>query len=99
MKLLDGRVLFSDIRILRREHDKRLNVWRYQVHIGDTPAVWLGFSKYGDLSFIERQDELGNLNRMTLSTCSFIAPAANLFSFTPPDGVEVLDLRSENLAE
>jgi len=93
MQLLDGRVSFSDIRILRQEHDKKLNIWRYQVHIGDTPAVWLGFSRHGDLSFIERRDVLGNSNRMTLSTCSFIAPAENLFSFTPPEGVEVLDLR------
>jgi outer membrane lipoprotein carrier protein len=93
MKLLDGRIAFSDIHVLRQEHDKGLNIWRYQVQIGDAPAVWLGFSRYGNLSSVERQDVLGNSNRMTLSTCSFIAPAANLFSFTPPDGVEVLDLR------
>jgi len=93
MQLLDGRISFSDIHILRQEHDKKLNLWRYQVHIGDAPAVWLGFSRHGDLSFIERQDVLGNSNRITLSACSFIAPAANVFSFTPPDGVEVLDLR------
>jgi len=29
-----------------------------------------------------------------LSKCSYIAPAANLFSFTPPADVDVLDLRS-----
>ena len=99
MKLLDGQILFSDVRLLRQEHNEGLNVWRYQVQIGDAPAVWLGFSRYGDLRSIERQDVLGNLNRMTLSTCSFIAPAANLFSFTPPDGVEVLDLSTNNLIE
>jgi outer membrane lipoprotein carrier protein len=99
MKLLDGRIAFSDIHVLRQEHDEELNVWRYQVQIGDAPAVWLGFSRYGDLRSIERQDVLGNSNRITLSTCSFIAPAANLFSFTPPDGVEVLDLRTNNLIE
>jgi outer membrane lipoprotein carrier protein len=93
MKLLDGRISFSDVQMLRQERDEGLNVWRYQVQIGEGPAVWLGFSRFGDLSSIERQDVLGNSNRMTLSTCSFIAPAANLFSFTPPDGVEVLDLR------
>jgi len=99
MKLLNGRVSFSDMHVLRQEYDKKLNLWRYQIHIGDAPAVWLGFSKSGDLSLIERQDVLGNSNRMTLSACSFIAPAANIFSFTPPAGVEVLDLRSNNLAE
>ena len=99
MRLLDGRIEFSDIHVLRQEHDERLNIWLYQVQIGDAPAVWLGFSKYGDLSSVERQDVLGNSNRMTLSTCSFIAPAANLFSFTPPDGVEVLDLRTNNLTK
>lgn len=99
MKLLDGQISFSDIHMLRQEHDEGLNIWLYQVQIGDAPAVWLGFSRYGDLSSIERQDVLGNSNRMTLSTCSFIAPAANLFSFTPPDGVEVLDLRLNNLTE
>lgn len=99
MKLLDGRILFSDVHVLRQEYDEGLNIWRYQVQIGDAPAVWLGFSRYGDLRSIERQDVLGNLNRMTLSSCSFIAPAENLFSFTPPDGVEVIDLRANNLAE
>jgi outer membrane lipoprotein carrier protein len=99
MKLLDGRIAFSDIHVLRQEYDKELNIRRYQVQIGDAPAVWLGFSGYGDLRSIERQDVLGNSNQMTLSTCSFIAPAENLFSFTPPDGVEVLDLRTNNLTE
>jgi outer membrane lipoprotein carrier protein len=99
MKLLDGQISFSDVHMLRKEYDEGLNIWRYQVQIGDGPAVWLGFSRFGDLSSIERQDVLGNSNRMSLSTCSFIAPAANLFSFTPPDGVEVLDLRTNNLTE
>lgn len=99
MKLLDGQITFSDIHVLRQEHDKGLSARRFQIQIGDVPAVWLGFSKHGDLSSIERQDVLGNSNRISLSTCSFIAPAVNLFSFTPPDGVEVLDLRSNNLTE
>ncbi len=99
MRLLDGRIAFSDIHLLRQERDQGLNVRRYQIQIGDAPAVWLGLSRYGDLSSIERQDVLGNSNRITLSTCSFIAPAENLFSFTPPDGVEVLDLRTNNLTE
>ena len=93
MKLLDGRVSYSDMHVLRQEHDEQLNVWRYQVRIGDGAAVWLGFSEHGDLSLLESQDVLGNSNRITLSTCSFIAPAENIFSFTPPAGVEVLDLQ------
>ncbi len=93
MKLLDGRISFQDIHVLRQEDSESLNIWRYQVQIESAPVVWLGFSRYGDLSSIERQDVLGNSNRITLSTCSFIAPDENLFSFTPPEGVEVLDLR------
>ena len=100
MRLLDGRVPSSDIHILNQEQDGENDVRRYQIRIGeDEPATWLGFFKNGELSYIEREDLLGNTNRMSLSTCSYIAPAANLFSFTPPEGVEVLDMRSNQTAE
>ena len=68
----------------------------FRSRIGDSAAVWLGFNKLGDLVAIERTDLLGNSNRMRLSECSYVAPSANLFSFTPPEGVDVLDLRSAN---
>ena len=93
MRLLNGKIKLSEIKVLKQEYDKKLEIRRFQVSLEKSPEVWLGFSKYGDLVYIEREDMLGNRNRMSLSKCSYIAPAANLFSFTPPDGVEVLDLR------
>jgi outer membrane lipoprotein carrier protein len=93
MRLLDGRVKLDEIRVLEEVYDSKLDIRRYRVRIGDSPEVWLGFSKYGDLVYIEREDLLGNRNKMSLSRCAYVAPARNLFSFTPPAGVEVLDLR------
>jgi len=95
MRLLNGQIKLSKIKVLKQEYDKELDIRRFQVSLEKSPKVWLGFSKYGDLVYIERQDMLGNRNRMRLSKCSYIAPAANLFSFTPPADVEVLDLRSK----
>lgn len=100
MRLLDGRVPLTDIHILNKAKDSQAGIHRYQIRIGeDEPATWLGFFGNGELSYIEREDLLGNTNRMSLSACSYIAPAANLFSFTPPEGVEVLDMRSNHTAE
>lgn len=100
MRLLDGRVSYTEIQILEQQQDSEASVRRYRIRIGDDePATWLGFFENGELSYIEREDLLGNTNRMSLSTCSYIAPAANLFSFTPPEGVEVLDMRSNQTAE
>jgi len=96
MQLLDGRVAVKDVQVMSQEFDAELEIRRYQVRIGDSAAVWLGFNKLGDLVAIERTDLLGNSNRMRLSECSYVAPSANLFSFTPPEGVDVLDLRSAN---
>ncbi|MDQ6970980.1 MAG: outer-membrane lipoprotein carrier protein LolA [Mariprofundus sp.] len=93
MGLLDGSIKMSDIKMYKREYDAKLDIQRYQVRLKDSPKVWLGFSKYGDLVYIEREDMLGNSNRMRLSQCSYIAPAKKLFSFTPPAGVDVLDMR------
>ncbi len=95
MRLLNGQIKLSEIKVLKREYDKNLDIRRFQVSIEKSPKVWLGFSKYADLVYIEREDMLGNRNRMRLSKCSYIAPAANLFSFTPPADVDVLDLRSK----
>jgi len=94
MKLLDGRIPLSDIKVVERSYDNKLNIHRFKVQVTDAPQVWLGFSRQGDLVYIERQDLLGNRNMMHLSDCSYVAPAEKLFSFTPPDGVDVLDLRS-----
>jgi len=94
MKLLDGSVTPADLKVLGQQYDAELEIRRYQVSIQGSDSVWLGFSKYGDLVLIEREDLLGNRNRMSLSGCSYIAPAENLFSFTPPEGVDLLDMRS-----
>jgi len=94
MRLLNGQIKLSEIKVLNKEYDNKLDIRRFQVTIEKSPKVWLGFSKYGDLVYIEREDMLGNRNRMRLSKCSYIAPAVKLFSFTPPVGVDVLDLRS-----
>lgn len=100
LRLLDGRMSQADIHVLDREHDSDSGIRRYRIRIGeDAPRIWIGFSEDGELSFIEQQDLLGNTNRMSLSTCSYIAPAADLFSFAPPGGVEVLDMRSNHTAE
>jgi len=95
MKLLDGRISPSDLHVLKQEIDAGSGLRRYQVSIKGSDPVWLGFSGQGDLILIERQDLLGNKNRMSLSECSYVAPQKNLFSFTPPDGVDVLDMRSK----
>jgi len=94
MKLLDGRITPADLQVLRHESDAKLEIRRYQVRIKGSEPVWLGFSRTGDLILIERDDVLGNRNRMSLSGCSYVAPPENLFSFTPPKGVDVLDMRS-----
>jgi len=94
MRLLNGQIKPSEISMLKQGYDKTLDIRRFQVSIAKSPKVWLGFSKHGDLIYIERQDMLGNRNQMYLSECSYIAPAENLFSFTPPADVDVLDMRS-----
>ena len=93
MGLLDGSISATEIEMLQREYDAELDVQRYQVRVKNSPEMWLGFSKYGDLVYIERQDALGNSNQLRLSQCSYIAPPKKLFSFTPPADVDVLDMR------
>jgi len=94
MRLLNGQIKPSEIRMLQQGYDKTLDISRFQVSIEQSPRVWLGFSKQGNLIYIERQDMLGNRNQMYLSECSYVAPAEKLFSFTPPADVDVLDMRS-----
>ena len=96
MQLLDGRVSVKDVEVMSEAFDSEHAIRRYQVRIRDSADVWLGFNKLGDLVSIERKDLLGNSNRMRLSACSYVAPSPNLFSFTPPEGVDLLDLRSAN---
>ncbi len=93
MKLLDGRVTMKDIELLEHDGSEAPGFRRYQVRIGGSPEVWLGFNRQGKLVSVERMDLLGNTNRMLFSACSHVAPSANLFSFTPPEGVDIVDLR------
>lgn len=93
MHLLSGQVKANEITLLKQRYDEEANVMRYKVRFENSPEVWLGFSPSGELVDIERDDLLGNRNWMQLSACSFIAPAENLFSFSPPAGVDVLDMR------
>ena len=100
MRLLEGRVEAGEIQILEQQQDGQTGIRRYRIQIGkDAPETWLGFLDSGELVFIEREDMLGNRNRVALAACSYVAPPANLFSFTPPEGVEVLDMRSNQTAE
>jgi outer membrane lipoprotein carrier protein len=94
MQLLDGRLTADDIRLLQHQDDRKGGVRRFQVRVGEAPELWLDFRKDGTLVAIERTDALSNRNKVSLSACSYIAPDENLFSFSPPEGVEVLDLRS-----
>lgn len=94
MKLLDGRITLKDIDILGYDGSSESGLKRYQVHIDGASEVWLGFNEKGELASIERSDLLGNRNRMLLSECSYIAPSKNLFSFVPPKGVDIVDLRN-----
>ncbi len=93
MRLLDGRLSASDIRVVESAAgDERR---RYRIALGDAQPVWLVFDASGDLEMIERRDVLGNINRMRFADCAYIAPSENLFSFSPPAGVEVLDMRAQ----
>jgi len=94
MRLLDGRLSAMDINIVdkRDEHD---GLKHYQVALESTAPVWLAFATDGHLRSIERNDVLGNINRMLLNNCAYIAPSKNLFSFSPPADVDVLDMRSQ----
>ncbi len=92
MKLLSGTLAMADVEVLQRQPARH----RYQLRIAGSTVVWLMFSKDGYLHTIERDDLMGNQNRMTLKKCVYIAPEKKRFSFTPPEGVEVLDMRSKN---
>jgi outer membrane lipoprotein carrier protein len=91
MRLLDGRLRASDIHLLADESPGlHPLVHRYKVRIGKGPELWLGLKADGSLVYLESVDALGNRNRITLGSFSAIAPAKNVFSFSPPQGVDVV---------
>jgi len=90
MKLLDGRIGRRDVHLLAQEGEQEKHIVRYQVRIGDGPAIWLGIRDDAGLAYIESRDVLGNRNRIALSKFSPVAPQSEVFRFTPPEGVDVI---------
>lgn len=92
MRLLDGRIRAEDVTLLGFEGSEK-GVGRYHVRLGKR-EFWLGLDDAGTLAYIESLDALGNRNRVVLTGCLFVAPDAKRFSFVPPAGVDVVDVRS-----
>jgi len=95
MRLLDGRLALKDITIVDYQLDTKNQLRRYLVELAADSRVWLAFQQDGSLRYIEREDVLGNTNRMQLSECAYVAPSKNLFSFSPPADVDVLDVQAK----
>jgi len=93
MRLLNGRMSVKNLHVLDEQKDAGNRLWRYQVDLGESAPVWLAFAEDSSLVYIEREDVLGNANRMILKDCAYIAPSENLFSFSAPEGVDVIDMR------
>ncbi|MFQ5582311.1 MAG: outer membrane lipoprotein carrier protein LolA [Mariprofundaceae bacterium] len=91
MKLLDGRIGGRDVLLLAQEQpQEEPQITRYQVQIGEGPAMWLGIRSDARLAYIESLDVMDNRNRITLNRFSHVAPQSELFRFTPPEGVDVI---------
>ena len=90
MRLLDGRIHASQIRLLANESGAHASVYRYRIRIGQGPRLWLGLRTDGTLVYVESVDALGNRNRITLGRFSAIAPPAEVFRFSPPAGVDIV---------
>ncbi|HXH71406.1 MAG TPA: outer-membrane lipoprotein carrier protein LolA [Mariprofundaceae bacterium] len=92
MQLLDGRIKAEAVTLLGFDGVSE-GVGRYHVRLGQR-EFWLGLDDAGTLAYIESLDALGNRNRVMLTGCVFVAPDAKRFSFVPPAGVDVIDVRS-----
>jgi len=90
MRLLDGRVRASQVRLLADESGAQVSVHRYKIRIGQGPELWLGLKPDGALVYVESVDALGNRNRITLGRFSAIAPPAEVFRFSPPKNVDIV---------
>lgn len=91
MRILDGKVGPKDVDFLGYE-GREGDIGRYHVRLGES-EFWLGIDSESRLAYIESIDALGNRNRISLTGCIFIAPEAKHFSFVPPSGVDVIDVR------
>jgi outer membrane lipoprotein carrier protein len=96
VRLLDGRVGIDDVRLISDETDGAIK--RYQVQIGESPAVWLGIRKDAGLQYVESLDALGNRNRIIFREISRVAPQNKVFRFTPPEGIDVIGTVSGSVA-
>ncbi len=95
MKLLDGRVALNHIQLLATEKSGAGDLsYRILVSDGESggPELLVNFLPDGTLRWLESEDVLGNRNRMILLKVDRTLPAEKLFSFTPPEGVEVVDI-------
>jgi len=91
LRLLDGQVHAADIHLLADESPGlHPAIYRYEVRIGQWTKLWIGLKADGSLVYLESVDALGNRNRITLGRFSAIAPSAEVFSFKPPPGVDIV---------
>jgi len=92
MQLLDGRLDAASLSLLETRHEQGIDA--YRIRLGRMQPVWLGFDAHrGRLVYVESLDALGNRNRISLQHCSLVAPPSQHFSFTIPEGVDVVDVQ------
>jgi len=96
MQLLDGRIQPGSLILMDVAHQTATHTDAYKVRIGEkgTP-VWLAFDRTGQLVYVESTDALGNANRINFTQCSLVAPPVKHFIFHVPDGVDVVDVRTQ----
>ncbi|MDX8392996.1 MAG: outer-membrane lipoprotein carrier protein LolA [Mariprofundales bacterium] len=92
MRLLSGELNMHDINLLEVDKDK------YHVRLGNdkqdvvAPKLWLQLDNNAAIIAIESLDALGNKNRIELHHIAKNIPPAERFSFSPPDGVDIITL-------
>jgi outer membrane lipoprotein carrier protein len=91
MQLLDGRVSLDDVQVLQHESfDDGLSSWHVRIGKKEQQVeVWLGV-KAQQLIWIESRDMLSNRNRLHLQHMKKTLPAAEIFEFKAPKGVDVI---------
>jgi len=94
MQLLDGRIHLSDVDVVQKESfEAAFSSWQVRIGQGNQSVeVWLGVQNK-QLIWIESRDVLSNRNRLNFIDLQFIQPAADIFEFTAPEGVDVIGAR------
>ncbi len=95
MQLLDGRVQPESLKLVKAAHQASTHLDVYTIRIADSAPVRLAFDAAGQLAYVESTDALGNINRVSFTQCSLVAPPAKHFIFHAPDGVDVVDVRAQ----